>query len=175
VIGTFENIGFEDGDVVEMVVTELDDKGLFAHAVLRISDGLLWMPFAVSKGRLGIAKYLFNLVFGVQLAGMLFFMCMQFFMGIFYTQLELILFMGPIMILISVILALGVYISSKHDGIYAESIFRVLGFRAPWRVNIAPYSEARLGTGASYYVYDLEKALKAYHSPIDYGVHWFRS
>jgi hypothetical protein len=165
VIGTFEQVGFAEGDDVEMVVTRLDDKGLFAHAVIRRSDSLLWMPFSVSKGRMGIVRWLFNLMFGIQFVGLLFILCLQFFMGGFHNRpIELILFIVPIQAIVAGALGFGVYLSSTGDGIYAENIFRVLGFKSPWRVNISPYSQARLGTGGSYQVYNLYKALKAYDS-----------
>ena len=58
VIGTFENIGFEEGDEIQIVATQLDEKAVFAHAVVRTRDGLLWMPYSMSKGRWQVARWI---------------------------------------------------------------------------------------------------------------------
>ena len=58
VIGTFQSIDFADGDEVKAVVTRLDEDACFSHAVVRPVDGLVWMPYAVSKGRWKVAQWM---------------------------------------------------------------------------------------------------------------------
>jgi hypothetical protein len=58
---------------------------------------------------------------------------------------------------------------SSPEGPYAERIFKVLGFKKPKIVNLAPFCEQSLGIkthhqGGSIQVYDLRAALKAYDS-----------
>lgn len=164
VIGTFENIGFVDGDQVTMIVSKLDEQAYFAHAVIRPKDALLWMPFSINKGRLGIAKWIATLLLAIGIVGLAFLLFLQLFITAFESHSDLILFMGPIIFAVGSIIGFLTYKSSTHDGLYAESILKKIGFKAPWRVNLSPYSQARLGTGASYQVYDLRKALRAYDS-----------
>ena len=38
----------------------------------------------------------------------------------------------------------------------------MLGFKKPWMVNLAPFSEARIGPGGSRAIYHLWDAFKAY-------------
>jgi hypothetical protein len=163
-IGTFENIGFGDGDEVKMIVTKLDEHAYFAHAVIRTSDDLLWMPFAISKGRLGVAMWIATMQLAIGLAGLAFLLFLQIFIKAFHSHWDLILFMGPIIFAVGGIIGFLTYKSSTCDALYMESILQRIGFKAPWRVNLSPYSEARLGTGGSYQVYDLRKALSAYGS-----------
>jgi hypothetical protein len=164
VIGTFENIGFCDDDEVKMIVTKLDEHAYFAHAVIRTSDDLLWMPFASSKGRLGVAMWIATMQLAIGLAGLAFLLFLQIFIKAFHSHWDLILFMGPIIFSVGGIIGFLTYKSSTYDAMYTESILQRIGFKAPWRVDLSPYSEARLGTGGSYQVYDLRKALHAYGS-----------
>lgn len=164
VIGTFENIGFGDGDQVTMIATKLDEQAYFAHAVIRPKDALLWMPFSINKGRLGIAKWIATFLLANGIAGLAFLLFLQFSIAAFDSHSELILFMGPVIFAVGSIIGFLTYKSSTLDGLYAESILRRIGFKAPWRINLSPYSQARLGTGASYQVYDLRKVFRAYGS-----------
>ena len=56
IIGHFADVRFQNGDIIEAVVTRIDDKTLYAHAVVRIADGWLWMPHCINKGRWEVAK-----------------------------------------------------------------------------------------------------------------------
>lgn len=164
VIGTFENIGFGDGDDVKMIVTEIDEKAYFAHAVIRTKDALLWMPFSINKGRLGIAKWIAKFLLGICIAGIAFLLFLQFFISGFKSHLDLLLTMAPVFFSISAIIGYLTYRSSIGDGLYAETILKRIGLKDPWRINLSPFSQARLGTGASYQVYDLRRVLRAYGS-----------
>lgn len=56
-IGTFEWLeDLKIDDKVKLVVTEVDEGALFIHAILRMSDQILWMPLAVAKTRAGWNK-----------------------------------------------------------------------------------------------------------------------
>jgi hypothetical protein len=164
VIGTFENIGFMEGEDVKVVASRLDERAVFAHAVVRPKDGWLWMPLSISKGRRKIAKWIATLMVGIGIAGMLFFCVLQLFISAFKSHTELMLQMTPVMLGLGAVIGGGAYWSSLGDARYAESIFKVLGFKNPKIVNISPFSEARLRKGASYMVYDLRAALRAYDS-----------
>jgi hypothetical protein len=164
VIGTFENIGFGDGDEVQMIVTRLDEQAFFAHAVIRTKDALLWMPFSINKGRLGIASWIAKLLLGIGMAGIAFLLCLRFFMGGFESNFHLIRALGPYFLGVGGVIGYLTYRSSIDDGLYAETILKRIGFKSPWRINLSPYSQARLGTGASYQVYDLRKVFRAYGS-----------
>jgi hypothetical protein len=164
IIGTFENIGFCDGDEVKMIVTKLDEHAYFAHAVIRAKDALLWMPHCINKGRLGIAKWIAKIQLSISIAALLFMLFLQFFIETFESHLDLLLSMAPYFLVIGGIIGCLTYRSSIGDGLYAETILKRIGLRAPWRINLSPYSQARLGTGASYQVYDLRKVLRAYGS-----------
>jgi hypothetical protein len=164
VIGTFENIGFKEGEEVKLIVTPLDAKVVRAHAVLRPKDAMLWLPFSINKGRWGIAKWCLIACLGFLFFSLLLFGLMHLFSPSKNGYLSLVAELSPIFILGSLFLGGGAYYSSRHDAHYAERLFKILGFKDPWKVNIAPYSEARLGTGDSYQVYHLRKALAAYDS-----------
>lgn len=166
VIGTFEHVGFSEGEEVKMLVTDTDEKTLLAHAVVRVHDNLLWMPFSVSKGRGGIAKWIATLMFGLGSTGLAFFFLLDFFHSGFDSAVDFMAYLVPAMVLVGAGIGFLTYKSSVEDGIYAESIFRLLGFKSPWRVNISPYSQARLRGGGSYQVYELQPALRAHDLPV---------
>ena len=56
VVGTFENAFFEDGDDIKVVASRLESGVMFAHAVVRVSDGVLWMPYNIDQGRVAMMK-----------------------------------------------------------------------------------------------------------------------
>lgn len=164
VIGTFESIAFKEGDEVKAVATHLDDNVVFAHALVRPSDGLLWMPFSISKGRWKIAQWIAVASLFVALLGILLF-------GIFHLinpvkggYLSFLVELSPYFIGVSLSICGGVHWSSLDDARYAERILKSIGFKNPKIVNLSPFSQARLGIGSSYMVYDLRRALKAYGS-----------
>jgi len=169
VIGTFEHVGFREGEEIKAVVTRLDKKALFAHAVVRPKDGLLWMPFAINKGRWEVAKWYAKLLGWVAFVGWLLVMTMQWTIPLGdKTLIEVALIAALGMVAYCGLLGFVGYRSGRDDAQYAENIMKVLGFKKPWRVNLSPFSEMRLriaGSGqGSYQVYDLRKALRAYDS-----------
>jgi hypothetical protein len=164
VIGTFENIGFKEDEEVKLIVTPLDANVVRAHAVLRPKDAMLWLPFSINKGRWGIAKWCLIACLGFTVVGVAFLSILYAFDPWTRSYFSMLMLILPGFIAMSIFGGGGAYYSSRHDAHYAERLFKILGFKDPWKVNIAPYSEARLGTGDSYQVYHLRKALAAYDS-----------
>jgi hypothetical protein len=167
VIGTFPSVGFKEGEEVKAVVTRLDDKVSFAHAVVRMPDAKLWMPHSISKGRYAIAMWLAKLLGWISLIGWLFTTTIFYFEGPKGSLLENTFTLAGGFIGISII---GIFFitRSSPEGPYAERIFKVLGFKRPKSVNLAPYCERSLGMnyhqGGSLQVYDLRKALEGHNS-----------
>lgn len=167
VIGTFPGVGFKEGEEVKAVVTRLDEHVVFAHAVVRLPELRLWMPHSVDKGRYAIAAWIAKLMGWISLIGWCVFMLLN--LG---HSLEKIIERGLIFagVMCAVSFCIG-YLTyrSSPEGPYAERILKVLGFRNPKVVNLAPYCERSLGLktseqGGSIQVYDLPAALKAYDS-----------
>jgi len=164
VIGTFESIGFKEDDDVRAVVTRLDDKVVFAHAVVRLSDGLLWMPFSVNKGRWKVARWISIACLWFLLFSLLVLSTFHLFSPWDDGYISLLATVIPTFVGGAFVLGGGVFWSSLGDAKYAERVMKALGFRNPKIVNLSPFSQMRLGIGGSYQVYDLRKALKAYGS-----------
>jgi hypothetical protein len=167
VIGTFPSVGFKEGEEVKVVVSKLDDKVFFAHAVMRLRDTKLWMPHSIFKGRYAIAIWLAKLMGWVSLIGWLFINAIFYFEDTKGNSLENALISAVGLLGFSL---LGVFFitRSSPEGPYAERIFKVLGFKSPKFVNLSPYCERSLGMdyhqGGSLQVYDLRKALAGHDS-----------
>lgn len=160
VIGTFQEIGFNEGDEVKVVATAIDQQTSFAHAVVRPSDGLLWMPLAITKGRWKLVQWLCKaglvvLAVAALMAEIAHAMWKEIDLAtvsmILLVQLAVCAFVGG-----------GTFWSSLEDAKYAEAIMWRLGFKNPRSVNLSPFSISRLKSGSSYVTYDLRKALKFY-------------
>jgi hypothetical protein len=168
VIGTFPSVGFKEGEEVKAVVSKLDDKVFFAHAVMRALDTKLWMPHSISKGRYAIAIWMAKILSILNIIGLIIFSPLAYFYpvhGTFASTLAInFLGAGGFFLIISIC----VYLSSP-EGPYAERIFKVLGFKSPKFVNLSPYCERSLGMdyhqGGSLQVYDLRKALAGHNKP----------
>lgn len=162
VIGTFESIGFQEGDDVTLFVTQIEAGAFFAHAVLRIKDGMLWMPHSINRGRYAVAMWITKMLGSIGLLGLIFLLVLQSLNPAFDSNLELVAQMTPAFLLVGGFIGYMTYRSSKNEALYAERILKLVGFKSPWRVNLAPFSDARLNAGASYQVYDLRRAMAAY-------------
>jgi hypothetical protein len=168
VIGTFPEVGFKEGDKVSVVVSRLDEKVLFAHAVVRLSDARLWMPHSVEKGRFAFAIWLAKLMMALSLLASLFTVPLLYAYEIFGGFFATLAAYAVGMTSVSLLIALPTYLSSPESK-YAERIMKVLGFRNPKMVNLSPYCERSLGIksgtqGGAIQVYDLRAALVAYRS-----------
>ena len=162
VIGTFENVGFEDGDDITVFVTRIEEGAFFAHAALRTKDGMLWMPHSISKGRYAVALWITKFLGSIGVLGLGFLLVVQSFIPAFDSRLELVAQMTPALMLIGGFIGYMTYRSSIGEALYAERILKAIGFKSPWRVNLSPFSDARLTAGSSYQVYDVRRALAAY-------------
>lgn len=162
IIGTFESVGFDDGDDITMYVTKIEEGAFFAHAALRNRDGLLWMPHSINRGRYAVAMWITKMSGSIALVGLIFLLGLQSFIPAFPNRLELVALMTPALLLVGGFAGFMTYFSSKGEAIYAERIFKAVGFKSPRRVNLVPFSEARLKTGSSYQVYDIRSAMAVY-------------
>jgi len=148
----------------EMNPLDWDTVKAFAHAVVRPSDGLLWMPYSVSKGRWKVARWISIACLWLALFVVLLFGVFHLVRPVKDGYLSFLIEYLPYQLVGSLLLGGGVFWSSLDDAKYAERILKVLGFKNPKIVNLSPFSEARLHKGASYMVYDLRAALRAYGS-----------
>jgi len=168
VIGSFPGVGFKEGEEVKAVVTRLDERVVFAHAVVRTTDARLWMPHSIDKGRYAIAIWLAKLVGWMSIVCSVFTMPLSYFHPVFGGFFETVLSLFGGVACVGFVLGYLTYRSSP-EGPYAERIFKVLGFKRPKIVNLSPFCEQSLGIktyhqGGSIQVYDLRAALKAYGS-----------
>lgn len=168
VIGNFADVRFKDGDKIEAVVTRIDDVTLYAHAVLRMTDGWLWMPHCINKGRWELAKLNAKIGASVGIFGWTVLMALYLFSPIENTSFgEWALTMGSILLIMCTLGAISVYRSSIGDSIYAENIMSVLGFSNPKIVNLSRFCLARFAGNDEQHlsfqqIYRLRDALNAY-------------
>lgn len=163
VVGTFERVSFKEGDEVRVVATLVEKDVLFAHAVVRPKDGLLWMPYAINQGRRGAALWYAKLSGGLALFGWLALMILQWIHPSSRNSFiaEAAITAGSL-IGVSGLIGYFSYRSSIAGALYAERIMKVLGFKQPWRVDLSRFSQLSLRVGRSNNIFDLRKALKAY-------------
>lgn len=162
VIGTFESVGFEDGEDVTVYVTEIEDGAFFAHAALRTKDGMLWMPHSINRGRYAMAVWITKMLGSICVLGLIFVMSACSFFSRLDDVLKLVTYLVPALLLVGGFIGTMTFWSSKGEAMYAERILKAIGFKSPWRVNLAPFSEAHLKSGSSYQVYDIQRAMSFY-------------
>jgi hypothetical protein len=169
IIGTLNDVFFEDRDKVEVVVTGIDEGTLLVHAVIRMKDGWLWLPEGVNCGSRPITKrrvksaLTFLLFEGILIAISCF----------FFDDFALFLDVAPAMAG-SILIVWAFYIflvCQMSDGRhwYAESIFEILGFEEPSLVDLVPFALSGKNMQADFpytsdKVYSLRDALSAYGS-----------
>lgn len=170
VIGNFETVNFKDGDMLEAVVSRIDDSVSFVHAVVRPSDNWLWMPFSINKGRKELAKAIAKLCGGIGVVGWIFLLIMFYFSpseDIGFLKISFL--MSCALAAFATVIGYLTYRSSIDDGLYAERILKVLGFKAPRTVDLEPYCLAEMTMKERYphadrHIYMLNEALAAYGS-----------
>jgi hypothetical protein len=165
--GSFSHLEFKNDEEVKAVVSQFSKDVLYAHAVVRVSDGLLWMPFNITRGRTALIKSTYRMGRGGFLAAMGIFAVMAMFFGdLKFSYVWLFLMLACSAATMIGLAGWGVYRDSRHEGIYAEKIFKAMGFKNPEAVNLAPFSTtAQNGyLGGSHYVFHLRKALAAHDS-----------
>jgi hypothetical protein len=139
VIGTFEWLqDLKVNDHVKLVVSKLDDGPLFAHAILRNDDLLLWTPYSVNHTRRGWIIHSIKLGVLTTIGTWLIF-------GSFYLMgnRPSAHAMANILIFIALLNAFVLYMSTKgvlHLGEQAEQIFRALNVPKHENFRIKPFS-----------------------------------
>lgn len=139
VVGTFEWLrDLNVGDRVKLVVSKIEEGPLFAHAILRNKDQLLWTPLSVDHTRRGWVLH------GVKL-GLLGLVGTWLILGSFYLfgSRPNAQAMTSMLVFSLIIIAFPVFMSTKnimHLGKQAEEIFRILEVPEFERFRIKPYS-----------------------------------
>jgi hypothetical protein len=167
VVGTFENTFFEDGDDVKVVASRLESGVMFAHAVVRVSDGALWMPYNIDRGRVAMMKSTAKMGGVGVVAGCIVLSLMFYFQGGVTVMLGLLPGLLATLVGMTTFVGAWVYHDSRHQALYAEQIFKVLGFKNPKIVSLSPFSltkESGYRMNRGHYVFRLRKALAAYGS-----------
>ncbi len=171
VAGSLGRISFKNGDDVTVVANRLDEVTMQAHAVVRKSDGLLWLPMDIKNGRLKVAQM--TLTLGLILLifyAVIFFVIFLLMLGINLVSTDgqfksQELWITALIFLASHPFMLGIiYWAYSAPAYYAESLFKILGFKQPWRVNIEPFYESGRNANNSDQGYNLYKALAVYDS-----------
>ena len=169
VVAAFPAAVARDGDKVKMVVSQVGENILFAHALMQSSSGEIWLPDCVRTGRIPAA---------IDNAKTLVYICAWSFIGT--TGI------GAMLMPIGQAAAIGALFAAfvtvfpayawTHDYLtgagldYNERIFAVLGFPRPRRVDLSRFflkAAPRSRTGydqnePSVLSYDLWAALRAY-------------
>jgi hypothetical protein len=159
VIGAFETIDFSDGEEVKAVVARLDKNAVRAHAVVRPSDGQLWMPHSTRKGRRAIAAWIAKLMTIIAGTGWAFLLLLSLAEPLSGGFVQTAALSAASLFGVSFLVGYLGYRSSIQDGLYAEAIMKVLGFKNPKIVDLHPFH-----LPGSLNSFDLRKALKAYDS-----------
>jgi hypothetical protein len=143
VVGTFEWLGdLHVGDHVKLVVSKIEDGPLFAHAILRNDDQLLWTPFSIHHTRHGWILHAVKL-------GLLGLIGTWLMLGSFYLfgSRPSAQVMVSMLCFTIVMITFVLFMSTKsvmHLGEQAEDIFRVLNVPKFERFRIKPYSVLNL-------------------------------
>ena len=167
-IGSFADVRFSEGDKIEAVVTRIDDVTLYAHAVLRLTDGWLWMPHCINKGRWEVAKLNAKIGASAGIFAWSALMVLYLLDPPTHTSLgEWALTVGVITLALCTLGAVSVYRTSIDDSLSAERIMSVLGFSNPKVVNLSRFCLARLAASDEHHlsfqqIYRLREALNAY-------------
>jgi hypothetical protein len=139
VIGTFEWLrDLNVGDNVKLVVSEIHEGPLFAHAILRQHDQLLWTPFSVDHTCRGWIFHAIKL-------GLVIFTGTWLMLGSFYLfgsrpQVTTMLYIFGFSV---AMITFVIFMSTRdvmHLGDQAEDIFRLLDVPKFDRFRIKPYS-----------------------------------
>ncbi len=134
--GTFSRVFFSEGDFVKTVVAKQENQteALYAYAVLRPSDGLLWMPYNTGRGVWAEFRYNMKWAFWLGLIGYIVLYVFDLFseermalkdFAFFLLGIPLMFFMG-----------LWGFKDSLPEGRLSTAVFRVLGFPNPKSLNL---------------------------------------
>ncbi len=143
VVGTFEWLrNLNVGDQVTLVVSTIDDGPLFAHAILRSNDQLLWTPFSVDHTRRGWILHAVKL-------GLLGLIGTWLMLGSFYIlgsrpTAEVMAWTFVFSILLITFVVSMSTMGVMHLGVQAEAIFQALKVPKFEQFRIKPYSLLRM-------------------------------
>ncbi|MES2317997.1 MAG: hypothetical protein V4631_10945 [Pseudomonadota bacterium] len=139
VVGSFPFVGFKEGDAVKAVVTNLDGQGVFAHAVMTVADGRIWLPPAA---RMGSRASLIALIKKAAKASLLVWLGVLIAMLPFMPRDGMLraASLAALAILACGILGVLIIRRGSQDGLYADKILTMLGFLDPPRVDLTAFS-----------------------------------
>src|SRR5574343_425364 len=139
-VGTFEYLeDIQVGDQVKLVVSDIEEGVLYVHAILRMEDQLLWLPYSIDHTRLGWVMH------GIKMSGVIvffgFIMTMFAQFGVRGELLwdELLIIFLATAGLMAIIMSLSTY-GVMGLGEEAESIFCALGIPKYKFFRVKPFS-----------------------------------
>ena len=135
--GTFSRVFFSEGDFVKTVVAKQENQteALYAHAVLRPSDGLLWMPYNTGRGVWAEFRYNMKWVFWLGLVTGIGLYAFDLIAGKSTSQRSafFLLFGLPLFMFF---MGLWGFKDSLPEGRLSTAVFRTLGFSNPKSLNL---------------------------------------
>ncbi len=134
--GTFSRVFFNDGDYVKAVVAkqESQTEALYAYAVLRPSDGLLWMPYNTGRGIWAEFKNNMKWMFWLGLISYIGLYVFDLLSEEKMTQKDFFFFLLGIPFLF--LMGLWGFKDSLPEGRLSTAVFRTLGFPNPKSLNL---------------------------------------
>jgi hypothetical protein len=158
VCGSFaKGDAFKDGDQLKIVASKRGEV-LYAHAVMRENDKMLFMPLTVVCGLNVHFKHCMKVAWRFCLAGWIFFgLAIWFMKGPSFSYLFFLLFMPAIMYPMEY----WTYKSTRELGDYGTAIFKVFGFPHPEDLDLMPamhysFTPEQVGVNGAF---NYEKAL----------------
>jgi len=138
VIGQFSGaFMLNDGDQVKAVVTKKDDV-LYAHAILRPKDKLLWLPLEADSGYNVVFSRMMKLALGLTIFATVFFWIMLMIVSGGVAGFHIYIYALLFDTLLGFSLAAWVANDLKPLALRAEQIFTVLGFPDVETLNMRP-------------------------------------
>src|SRR5574343_14487 len=139
-VGTFAYLeDIQVGDQVKLVVSDIEEGVLYIHAILRLGDQILWLPYSINHTRMGWIMH------GIKMTGpSLFLICFlyifaQFVLGGEIFGWEFCMFFFGGLGSMSMIMPLSTY-GVMGLGEEAESIFCALGIPKYKFFRVKPFS-----------------------------------
>src|SRR5574343_364321 len=139
-VGTFEYLeDIQVGDQVKLVVSDIEEGVLYIHAILRIEDQLLWLPYSIDHTRMGWVMH------GIKMSGLLvlFVVILLLFAGVIlegeiWNEDSSYLVLGAVGMM-AILMPLSTY-GVMGLGEEAESIFCALGIPKYKFFRVKPFS-----------------------------------
>src|SRR5574343_1032325 len=139
-VGTFEYLeDIQVGDQVKLVVSDIEEGVLYIHAILRMDDQLLWLPYSIDHTRMGWVMH------GIKMTGLGFFSMSLLFMFVLFSSgsenfwSDFYTFVFTFVGIMAVVMPLSTY-GVMGLGEEAESIFCALGIPKYKFFRVKPFS-----------------------------------